>query len=68
MIRVSGQQGPDACTVADLKADMDNYLGNLKETKVKSLEELVDWNATHAREALTEGTVFFKAMIRDMLI
>ena len=41
--------------VADLKGDMDNYLGNLKESKVKSLQELVDWNFAHAEEALTAG-------------
>ena len=40
---------------ADLKENMDNYLGSLKEGKVKSLQELVDWNSAHAEEALTKG-------------
>ena len=35
---------------------MDAYLGSLKESKVKSLQELVDWNSAHAEEALTAGT------------
>ncbi len=37
---------------------MDNYLSNLKESKVKSLQELVDWNKAHAKEALTEGKIY----------
>ena len=34
---------------------MDRYLGRLKEGKVKSLQELVDWNSAHEEEALTKG-------------
>ena len=34
---------------------MDGYLGSLKEGKVKSLQELVDWNSAHEEEALTKG-------------
>ena len=34
---------------------MDNYLGSLNESKVKSLRELVQWNKDHAEEALTDG-------------
>ncbi|KAL8958892.1 MAG: hypothetical protein Q9193_004134 [Seirophora villosa] len=39
---------------ADLKGDMDKYLGNLRQSKVKSLQELVEWNKEHAEEALTD--------------
>ena len=39
---------------------MDNYLGSLKESKVRSLQELVEWNAAHAKEALTEGIVLWE--------
>ncbi len=35
---------------------MDNYLGSLKNSEVKSLQDLVDWNSAHAEVALTEGT------------
>ncbi|KAL8646443.1 MAG: hypothetical protein Q9226_006854 [Calogaya cf. arnoldii] len=45
--------------VADLKADMDNYLGKLEQSKVKSLEELVEWNKAHAKKGLTDGTFAF---------
>ena len=34
---------------------MNQYLGNLKETEVRNLQELVDWNKAHAKEALTDG-------------
>ena len=34
---------------------MDKYFSSLKETKVRSLQELVDWNNAHSQEALTEG-------------
>ena len=34
---------------------MDNYLGSLKGSKVKSLQELVEWNSAHVEEALTAG-------------
>lgn len=40
---------------ADLKQGMDHYLGSLKNSKVKSLKELVEWNRDHAEEALTKG-------------
>ncbi|KAL8958326.1 MAG: hypothetical protein Q9183_005860 [Haloplaca sp. 2 TL-2023] len=33
---------------------MDNYLGHLEQSKVQSLEELVEWNKVHAKEALTD--------------
>ena len=53
----SRQQLTKTCSVADLKGDLDNYFSRLKETKVKSLQELVDWNRANADEALTEGIV-----------
>lgn len=34
---------------------MDKYLGSQEESKMKSLQERVDWNSAHAEEALTEG-------------
>ena len=37
---------------------MDDYLSSLKGSKVKTLQELVDWNTAHADEALTKGTVY----------
>lgn len=48
---------PNFLIGADLKENMDNYLGGLGEGKVKSLQELVDWNFAHAEEALTEGMI-----------
>ncbi|KAL8848648.1 MAG: hypothetical protein Q9221_006322 [Calogaya cf. arnoldii] len=33
---------------------MDNYLGKLERSKVKSLKELVKWNKAYAQEALTD--------------
>ena len=38
---------------------MDHYLGSLKNSKVKSLQELVQWNKDHAEEALTDGHSVF---------
>ena len=46
---------PNHSIAADLKENMDHYLGSLKESKVKSLQELVDWNSAHEEEALTIG-------------
>jgi hypothetical protein len=40
----------------EYKEDIDSYLADLKETKVKNLQELVDWNLAHAEEALPAGT------------
>ncbi|KAL9064147.1 MAG: hypothetical protein Q9161_009057 [Pseudevernia consocians] len=50
---LSSSMGNDLLGV-DVKENMDNYLGSLKEGKVKSLRELVDWNSAHAEEALTK--------------
>lgn len=58
MSKTRQSPNPDMANVligADLKDNMDNYLGSLKEGKVKCLQELVDWNFAHAEEALTEG-------------
>lgn len=49
-----GKDAAQTLMSADLKDNMDNYLGSLKEGKVKCLQELVDWNFAHAEEALTE--------------
>ncbi|KAL8808982.1 MAG: hypothetical protein Q9200_003825, partial [Gallowayella weberi] len=43
-----------SCVVNTLMAAMDQYLGDLKQGKVKSLQELVEWNKEHAEEALTD--------------
>lgn len=45
-------------TAADheYKQDMDDYLGDLQQSNVKTLQELVDWNLEHAEDALPAGT------------
>ncbi|CAL8584160.1 hypothetical protein XPA_009765 [Xanthoria parietina] len=40
---------------ADLKGDMDKYLGKLEQSRANSREERVERNKAHAREALTDG-------------
>ncbi|MCJ1349375.1 hypothetical protein MMC31_007615 [Peltigera leucophlebia] len=52
--KFEGRNATQTLMVADLKGDMDTYLGSLKQSKVKSLRELVEWNKTHAEEALTD--------------
>ncbi|KAL8823961.1 MAG: hypothetical protein Q9191_005407 [Dirinaria sp. TL-2023a] len=49
-----GKNAVEFLMTADLKHNMDNYLGSLRTSKVKSLQELVDWNSAHAEEALTK--------------
>lgn len=49
-----GKDAAQTLMTADLKENMDNYLGSLQTSKVKSLQELVDWNSVHAEEALTK--------------
>ncbi|KAL8937649.1 MAG: hypothetical protein Q9216_004321, partial [Gyalolechia sp. 2 TL-2023] len=51
---LDGRNATQTLMVADLKGDMDNYLGKLEHNKVKSLEELIEWNKAHAKEALTD--------------
>ena len=51
-----------------MKDDLDNYLATLKESKVKSLQELVDWNHVHAQEALTEGMIVSNILTDILLI
>jgi hypothetical protein len=42
--------------VADFKEDMDRYLSGLDDLKCKTLEEIVEFNKAHFKEALTDGT------------
>ncbi|KAL8902973.1 MAG: hypothetical protein Q9207_004246 [Kuettlingeria erythrocarpa] len=51
---LDGRNATQTLMVAGNKEDMDNYLGKLKQSKVKSLKELVEWNRQHATEALTD--------------
>ncbi|KAG6989772.1 amidase [Physcia stellaris] len=62
-----GRNATETLMVADLKDDLDNYLASLKESKVKSLQELVDWNRAHHQEALTEGMLFSKTLTSILL-
>ncbi|KAL8786600.1 MAG: hypothetical protein Q9195_008157 [Heterodermia aff. obscurata] len=61
-----GKSSAEALMTADLKVNMDNYLGSLKEGKVKSLQELVDWNSAHEDEALTEEYPNQELLIRGL--
>lgn len=42
-------------TASGMGNDMDEYLSGLKTSRVRSLQELVDWNVEHAEVALTAG-------------
>jgi hypothetical protein len=41
--------------VTEFKADVEDYLGGLKESKVRTLEDVINFNDAHASDELPSG-------------
>ncbi len=54
---------------ADFKKDLEDYLGSLKRSHVRTLKELIDWNIAHKDIALPEGWCHMLSLLNrtDML-
>jgi hypothetical protein len=41
--------------VTEFKADLENYLGSLRESKVRTLEDVINFNDAHASDEFPPG-------------